>query len=267
MARIPRWTAYTLIWLLVSRLMPAARGQDPVANDQFLTAERLFEQRHFDKAEPYSARLATACQASPRGEYSLYHLAECQYRQQNYVKAFENFERLRFEYPGTEFRDDMVKREYQIGEFWLGLAMGDLWREPISGALGKLGQPRTPADAHKRALRAFEAVRFTDPTGSLAPNAAMHIAAYYMSIHDYKSAEIYYAQIVSEHWRSPVHAIARFRRIEASACGYIADHLVLFSIALTLPIVFSLVVAHICHSRVSGRPLTCTARPRGPILP
>jgi TolA-binding protein len=91
MGRILYPAALLLLW--AGTVM--ADSQERSADDTFRTAERLYNLRRYDEAEPHFAGIATICQASPRGECGLYYLAECQYQQKKYIAAFDNDEYAR----------------------------------------------------------------------------------------------------------------------------------------------------------------------------
>ena len=53
---------------------------------------------------------------SPWGEKAQFWLAETQFRLQKYVKANDSYEILIKKYPGTDYVDKLVAREYQIAQ-------------------------------------------------------------------------------------------------------------------------------------------------------
>ena len=217
-----------------------ADDRERSADDTFRAAEILYSQHRYDEVEPYFARIATICEATERGEGALYFLAECQYQQKKYIAAFETFERLHTRYPATSFREQLVNREYEMAEIWLARANGEraLERPPEAGR--RIESPRSPGDFRELSLRAFLAVRQNDPTGARAESAAIRLAGYYMNMHDYDTAEIYYTQFVMRVLQEPaaherpgratrsVHA--RLRRLSLGACLCLAHarHRLLF---------------------------------------
>jgi tetratricopeptide (TPR) repeat protein len=229
---------YPAALLLLCAGTVMADSQERSADDTFRTAERLYSLRRYDEAEPHFARIATICESTRRGECGLYYLAECQYQQKKYIAAFESFERLHSAYPGSDFREQIVGREYEMAEIWLARANGERPQKRVVEASGRIDSPLTPTDFRELALRAFIAVRHNDPTGVKAGDAAIRIAQYYMSIHDYDSAGIYYEQFIGEYCKSPMRTTARIGRLEALIRGFVAAHWVLVSVVLALVIVF-----------------------------
>jgi outer membrane protein assembly factor BamD (BamD/ComL family) len=194
----------------------------PAANGEFQSAPKLFSKGKFAEAERQFAWIAQVRKGTTWGERSQYYLAECQYHQKKYVEALESLRRLNFDYPQTDYRDQFVRREYEIAQFWLAEARREnpVGKNPLV-AVQVDGRPPI-ADTEKKALLAFEAVRHDHPTGPLADDAAMQIAECYMRSLDFESAAIYYAQFVNEYRKSPLCPRARLRGIQARTCSFLA---------------------------------------------
>jgi outer membrane protein assembly factor BamD (BamD/ComL family) len=189
---------------------------------KFLSAPKLFRKGKFAEAESQFAWIAQARKGTTWGERGQYYLAECQYQQKKYVEAFESLQRLHVDYPATDYRDQLARREYEIAQFWLAEARGE---DPAGKnppvAVQVNGRPPL-ADTEKKALRAFEAARHHDPMGPLAGDAAVQIAEYYMRSRDFESAATYYAQFVADFPKNPLRPRARLRGIQARTCSFLA---------------------------------------------
>jgi TolA-binding protein len=194
----------------------------PAADGEFQSAPKLFSNGKFAEAERQFAWIAQVRKGTTWGERSQYYLAECQYQQKKYVEALESFRRLYVDYPATNFREQLVGREYEIAQFWLAEARReDRAGRKVPVAVQVNGRP-APLDAEQKALRAFEAVRHHDPTGPLADDAAVQIAEYYMRSRDFDSAAIYFAQFVANYPKHPLWPRARLRGIQAKTCSFLA---------------------------------------------
>jgi tetratricopeptide (TPR) repeat protein len=196
----------------------------PRADGEFESALKLFHLGQFAEAERQFARIAEARNATRSGEHCRYYLAECRFYQKKYLEAFESFQRLHAEYPATEYREHLVTREYQIARIWLARARRAVPAGKNSQVAGQFDEWPLIADSRQLALRAFEAVRFNDPSGPLAEDAALQIAEHHMGIHDYESAAIYYALIISEYPKSPSHRRARLGVIDARIRHFLASY-------------------------------------------
>jgi outer membrane protein assembly factor BamD (BamD/ComL family) len=183
--------------------------------------ERLFRQGELDAAEPRFMRIVSKRKGTPWGEKAQYYLAESQYQRGDLVAAHNSFEKLHADYPGTEFLDKLVSREYAIAHQWL--AQSDpkakpdeklAWYTHFTGE-----QPLL--DTQGEALAALEHVRHNDPTGPLADDSVLRIADEHMSKRDYESAALYYDQLSTDHPKSPFLQRAQLAAIDARMKGYL----------------------------------------------
>ena len=85
---------------------------NPEADKELDDALKLFQQGKLAEAETAFGKIAKKRKGTHWGEKSQYYVAESQYQQKKYVKANDSFERLYADYPGTEFLDKLVSREY-----------------------------------------------------------------------------------------------------------------------------------------------------------
>lgn len=187
----------------------------------FRRAFGLFRQGRFAEAERQFASVAEARRGTTWGEQAQFYLGECRYQQKKYVLALQGYEKLSVEYPATNYRDDLVRREYEIARTWLAqidpaTPAGEAW--PWTARL----DGRAPLlDCGGWALRALEDVYQAVPEGPLADAAAIRIADYYMGRHDYAVAAAYYDQFLREFHRSPFRGHAQLGAIEARVRGFL----------------------------------------------
>jgi outer membrane protein assembly factor BamD (BamD/ComL family) len=200
---------------------PMEAPKNPEADEEFKAAEKLFQQGKLEEAEPLFAKLAKARKGSPWGEKGQYYVAECQYQRGKLVDAHESYEKLVADYPGTEYLDKLVSREYAIAQAWLALEDPKAkpeqplpWYARFNGQLPLL-------DLHGTAMQALEHVRHHDPTGPLADDAVLRIADEHMHEGDYESAALYYDQLVADHPKSPYLQRAQLAAIDARIKGYV----------------------------------------------
>ena len=194
---------------------------DPVADAEFEAAETLFRQGELEKAEDAFAKLAKDRKDTPWGERGQYYLAETQYQRGNYVAAHNSFEVLISVYPGTNYLEKLVEREYAIADAWL--AQGDLEAEPDRAIpwTGRFDGRRPLIDTNGHALAALEHVRHHDPIGPLADDAVLRISDYYFKLGDYESAALYYDQLITDHPKSPYVQRAQLASIDSKIKGYL----------------------------------------------
>ncbi|WP_435007475.1 outer membrane protein assembly factor BamD [Tundrisphaera lichenicola] len=193
---------------------------DPQAEAEFAVAKKLFDAGNYAQAEPLLQKMANReiKKGGPWGEKAQYYLAETQFRRQLYVKAHDNFEILIKKYPGTDYVDELVQREFQIAQFWLSSedpkAKPLPWKARLDGRLPMV-------DVSSYAIKALDHVRLHDPTGPLADDAALRTADHYHTAGDFETASVYYDQLLTEHPKSPLRERAQLSSIDAKMKGYI----------------------------------------------
>ena len=193
---------------------------DPVSEAEFAAAKNLFDAGDYKGAERLLKPLARReiKKGSPWGEKAQFYLAESEFRLQWYVRAETSYEILFKKYPGTEYVDKIVAREYQIAQIWLGYedtkAKPMDWKSHIDGR-----QPLV--DASSYAVKALDHVRTHDPMGPLADDAALRTADHYHAAGDYETAAVYYDQLLAEHPKSEYRERAQLSTIDAKMKGYV----------------------------------------------
>jgi tetratricopeptide (TPR) repeat protein len=196
-------------------------GERPRIGGEFPSAPTLFRQGRFAEAERQFAWIAKVRHGTTWGERGQYYLAECQYRQKKYVTALDSYERLHVDYPATAYKDDLIRREYEIAQIWLAqtnpLAPADKqlpWTARFDGRIPLL-------DCGGSALKALEHVLQNGPDGPLADDAAIQIADYHMKQHRYDLAALYYDQFVAGYCRSQFQVRAQLGAIDARIRCYL----------------------------------------------
>jgi outer membrane protein assembly factor BamD (BamD/ComL family) len=194
---------------------------NPEADKELEEALKLFQQGKLALAEPAFARIAKKRKGTHWGEKSQYYVAECQYQQKKYVKSNDSFERLYADYPGTEFLDKLVSREYSLAQMWLSQSDQAAKPEQKLSWFSHFNGEQPVIDTRGTGLKALEHVRHHDPTGPLADDAVLQIADYHMRSGDYESAAIYYDQLIADHPKSPFLQKAQLAAIDSRIKAYL----------------------------------------------
>jgi outer membrane protein assembly factor BamD (BamD/ComL family) len=155
------------------------------------------------------------------GEKAQFYLAETQFQARKYVAANDSFQQLFHDYPGTEFLDQMVSREYALAQLWLAQHDPKAPPEQKLPWYSRFTGQQPLIDTRGMGLKALEHVRHHDPTGPLADDAVLQIADYHMAAGDYESAALYYDQLISDHPKSPFLQRAQLAAIEARLKAYL----------------------------------------------
>ena len=183
--------------------------------------EKFFKQGDLEAAEPRFEKIARNRKGTPWGEKAQYYLAESQYQRGALVSAHNNFEKLVADYPGTEFLDKLVSREYAIGQAWLAQIDPKTKPEEKLAWYTRFTSEQPLLDTRGDAIQALEHVRHHDPTGPLADDAVIRIADEHMGNRDYESAALYYDQLITDHPKSPFLQRAQLASIDARMKGYL----------------------------------------------
>ncbi|QEH34099.1 Outer membrane protein assembly factor BamD [Aquisphaera giovannonii] len=194
---------------------------NPEADKELQEALALFKQGKFPEAEAACKAVAKSRKGTHWGETAQFYLAESQYQQKKYVRANDSFERLIADYPGTEFRDKLVSREYALAQIWLAQSDPNAKPEAKLAWYTHFTGEQPLLDTRGTGLKALEHVRHHDPDGALADDAAFEIAEYHKKSGDYESAAIYYDQLVESHPKSPFVQKAQLEGIDVRLKGYL----------------------------------------------
>lgn len=115
---------------------------------------------------------------------ALFFLGESYYFANRYVQANRAYESLIAQYSGSHYFDRAEERRFSIARYWLGRARDDkglkAWKpgDPARPAMGMAGEGR----------RILHRIRLDDPTGKLADDATMQLAAAFMEAHMFQDA-------------------------------------------------------------------------------
>ncbi len=199
----------------------AKTAKDPKADAEMAAAMKLVKDGKLEEAEKAFTKIAKDRKSTPWGENAQYQLAETQFARKRYVDAHESYEKLHADYPATDYLDKLVSREYEIARIWFAqvdpTAPADKkipWQGHFDGRLPLI-------DLTGSGLKALEHVRHNDPTGPLADDAALEIADFHMTHHDFESASIYYDQFIADHGKSPFIRRAHESAIDARMKSYL----------------------------------------------
>lgn len=198
----------------------AAVAPNPQAEAELDAARKLFDAGRPDQAEKILRPLAKreVKKGSIWGEKAQFLLAESQFRRQKYVDAHDSYEILIKSYPGTEYVETLVAREYAIAETWLGHE--DPKGKPMDW-MARFDGRRPFLDINGYSVKVLDHVRLHDPQGPLADDAALRTADHYHAIGDYETAAVYYDQLLAENAKSPYRERAQLSSIDAKMKGYI----------------------------------------------
>lgn len=218
---------------------------NPEAETALRAADALFQQGKLPEAEAAYAKIAKKHKGDPWGEKAQYYMAETRFQRGNYVGAHDSFELLHADYPGTQYLEKLVAREFEIATDWLDTveppakpvdkdkSPSDPKAKPDAKADARSSEPRKEewterfngryplVDRSSHALAILEHVRHNDPTGPLEDDAVMRIADYHFEHENYDEAAIYYDQLIQNNPKSPFYQRAQLSSINAKMRNYL----------------------------------------------
>jgi TolA-binding protein len=200
---------------------PLRVPSDPEAEAAFKEAEALFQRGQLDEAERAFSKLARRKKDSGWGEKAQFNLAECQYQRGKYVSAHDSYEALIATYPGTQYLEKAVAREYAIADAWLAAVSPAAAPEDQATTGGRWSGKFPVIDISGHALAALEHVRHHDPTGPLADDAVLRIADFHAAHGNHEEAAVYYDQLINDHPKSPFLQKAFLAAIDSKLNAYL----------------------------------------------
>lgn len=151
----------------------AAMGMGPderIARAAYQEGETLYRQRKFAEAEKHFKTAADRWPDTPLEEDALFYLAECQFFTDQYSKALDTYGTLLKKHENSRYLDKAVAREFAIGRYWEQYDKYDPhW--VLTPNFTDKGRPFF--DTWGYAIKAYENVRLSDPTGPMADHALM----------------------------------------------------------------------------------------------
>jgi outer membrane protein assembly factor BamD (BamD/ComL family) len=188
----------------------AGRGSTELA-----AARELYRQDNLAAAEKAFHKVAENTRNSPLvAEEARFYEAECLYRQDKLPKACDTYHKMLTDFPAGAFRDQAVRRVFDIANFWLEDTRTEMaeYREKREGqrtfvlpaVFHPIDKKKPFVDEEGRALQALEWVHLNDITGPLSDKSLFLAGGVKFYREDYKEADHYFTQLVERHKDSPL---------------------------------------------------------------
>ena len=174
--------------------------------EQLAFAVAFFERRDYDRALQEFKKLLRAYKASPEGAEAQYYLGRCREEDGDYYQAFLEYRKTIQTYPSTNRFQEILEREYQLGNYFL------------SGRKRKLlGTAILPA--RDKAVEIFQAIVDDGPFSEYGVLAQYKLGLAHLALQDYEQAVSAFEQMISRYPDSPLVDDARFQMAQASLKG------------------------------------------------
>jgi outer membrane protein assembly factor BamD (BamD/ComL family) len=162
-------------------------------------AAALVAQRKFAAAAPKYKQAAASWPDSPLAEEAQFMVAECLFFADNYPKAADAYTAFLKDNPGSRRLDDAVTRLFAIARYWQEFDnVRPHW--PVTPNL--IDKTRRTFDTLGHALKVYETIRLTDPTGPRADDALMATATAYFTHGRYEDADYHFGLLRREYPKS-----------------------------------------------------------------
>lgn len=166
------------------------------ARQSFTKAEQSMRSGDYDAALDAYETAIDLWPNSPLEEDAMFMVGECYFFSDKYPAAYDAYEELLKKYKRSRHLEQVVVREFRIGQYWLDHHTKDpSWI--ITPNITDKTRPRL--DTLGQARRAFKSVRLNDPTGDLADDSLIVTANSHFTRGDWDEAAYHYTLLVREY--------------------------------------------------------------------
>ena len=173
------------------------QGRDETLARKLLAEGHAFyNQRQFAEADEKFSEAANRWPDSPLAEDAMFLSAECKFFQDDYPNAREQFEGLLAKYTNSRYLDPTVQRLFAIAQYWEKIQQQDP-RHLYSPNLTDDTRPYT--NSASAAVEVYRRIYLNHPTGPLADDAIMAIAAASFRDGRWEDADYHYTLVRNEY--------------------------------------------------------------------
>ncbi len=175
--------------------------------EQLAFAMAFFDHKDYKRAGKEFKKLLKAYKESPEAAEAQYYLGRCAEESGDYYKAFREYRKTVQTYPSTKRFDEILEREYQIGNYFL------------AGKKRKLFGTVAVIPARDKAVEVFQAIVDDGPFSEYGQLAQYKAGLAHVALRDYEAAVGAFEQVISRYPDSPLIDDARFQIAQASLKG------------------------------------------------
>ena len=175
--------------------------------EQLAFALGFFEQHDYDRAAKEFKKLLRTYNASHEAAEAQFYLGRCFEELGDYYRAFLEYRKTTQVYPSTKRFDEVLEREFQIGNYFL------------AGKKRKLFGTAALIPAKDKAVEVFQAIVDDGPFSHYGSQAQYKLCVAYLSLQECEQAVAALEQVVSRYPNSDLVDDARFQITQASLKG------------------------------------------------
>ncbi len=175
--------------------------------EQLAYAVAFFDRQDYPRAVKEFKKLLKAYKGSREAAEAQYYLGRSQEELGDYYKAFLEYRKTIQVYPSTKRFDEILEREYQIGNYFL------------SGKKRKLLGQAAIIPARDKAVEIFQAIVDDGPFSEHGQLAQYKLGLAHLALGDYEAAVTAFEQVIERYPDSPLVDDARYQIAQASLKG------------------------------------------------
>lgn len=175
--------------------------------EQLAYAISYFDGKDFERAIKEFKKLLKAYKDSKEAASAQYYLGRSFAEQADYYKAFKEYRKTIQVYPSTTRFDEILEREYQIGNYFL------------AGKKRKVLGVAAILPARDKAVEVFESITEDGPFSEYGQLAQYKLGLAHMQLGDYEAAVAAFEQVIARYPESPLVDDSRFQIAQASLKG------------------------------------------------
>ena len=175
--------------------------------EQLVFAVAFFDRKDYDRASKEFKKLLKAYKESREAAEAQFYLGRCAEEDGDYYKAFKEYRKTVQTYPSTKRFDDILEREYQLGNYFL------------AGKKRKLLGIAAILPARDKAIEIFQAIVDDGPFSEHGQLAQYKLGLAHLALADYEEAVAAFEQVISRYPDSPLVDDSRYQIAQASLKG------------------------------------------------
>ncbi|GEM_PF-240659 len=177
---------------------------DTAAEEQFNFSMQFYKDKNYKRAENEFKNLVKTFPKSDVSAEALYFLGQVHEEQGEYFRAFKDYQKIINDYPQSERVDEVIERQFRIGDMYM------------TGKKEKLmGLPIKPSLSH--AVEIFTKIVETSPYSAYGDQSQFRLAQAYRTRRDWRKAGEEYQKLIDNYPDSNLVDDAKFQMAECIA--------------------------------------------------
>jgi len=178
-------------------------AQEQGAEERYAYAMTFYSEKEYDKAEEAFQRLVKNYPKTSVSGEAQFRLGEIYEEKQDYYKAFQHYQRVAEEFPGSARINDIIQRQFRIGNLFLSGQKAKVMGVPLLASLPK-------------AIEIYEKVIQNAPFGPYGDKAMFQLGLAYKKSGNFYKAKETFGQLIDNYADSDLVKDAKFEVGEVS---------------------------------------------------